>query len=64
MVEHLNRQRVLNFLDAFYSGDIEGALACCSDDIDFVANAPIDYPAASRPSPRQGRGPGDVAHRP
>ena len=42
MVEQLNRQRVLNFLDAFYSGDIAGALACCSDDVDFVANAPID----------------------
>src|SRR5882757_9607601 len=42
MVEDLYRQRVLKFLDAFYSGDIEGALARCSDDIDFVANAPID----------------------
>jgi ketosteroid isomerase-like protein len=37
-----NRQCVLNFLNAFYSGDIEGALACCSDDIDFIAHAPID----------------------
>jgi uncharacterized protein len=42
MVEHLNRQRVLNLLDAYYSGDIEGALSRCSDDIDFVANAPVD----------------------
>jgi ketosteroid isomerase-like protein len=42
MVEDLNRQRVLNFLDAFYSGDIEGALDRCSDDVDFVANAPVD----------------------
>ena len=42
MVEPLNRQRVLNFLEAFYSGDIEGALACCTDDVDFLANAPID----------------------
>src|SRR3979409_1927644 len=42
MVEDLQRQRVLNFLDAFYSGDIEGALARCSDDVDFIANAPID----------------------
>ena len=42
MVEDLHRQRVLKFLDAFYSGDIEGALARCSDDVDFVANAPID----------------------
>jgi uncharacterized protein len=42
MVENLNRQRVLNFLDAFYAGDIEGALARCSDDVEFFANAPID----------------------
>ena len=42
MAEDLHRQRVLNFLDAFYSGDIEGALARCSDDVDFIANAPID----------------------
>jgi len=42
MIDHLHRQRVLNFLDTFSSGNIEGALACCSDDVDFVANAPID----------------------
>ena len=42
MVEHLNRQRVLNLLDAYYSGDIEGALARLSDDIDYIASAPID----------------------
>ena len=42
MIENLQRQRVLNFLDAFYSGDIESALARCSDDVDFFANAPVD----------------------
>jgi uncharacterized protein len=42
MVETLSRQRVLNFLDAFYAGDIEGALAHCSDDVEFFANTPID----------------------
>jgi ketosteroid isomerase-like protein len=42
MAEDLNRQRVLNFLETFYSGDIEGALGRCSDDISFVANAPVD----------------------
>jgi ketosteroid isomerase-like protein len=42
MTENLNRQRVLNFLDAFYSGDIEGALARCGDEVDFVTHAPID----------------------
>jgi hypothetical protein len=42
MVESLNGQRVRNLLEDFYSGDIEGALARCSDDIEFFANAPID----------------------
>ena len=42
MVEHLNRQRVLNFLEAFYAGDIEGALARCSDDVEFFSSAPVD----------------------
>ena len=42
MVEQLNGQRVVNMLDTFYAGDIEGALARCTDDIDFVASAPID----------------------
>ena len=43
MVENLNRQRVLNFLDTFYSGDIEGALARCTEDIEWIARAPIDW---------------------
>src|SRR5690348_8253442 len=42
MAENLNRQRVLNFLETYYSGDLEGALARCSDDIDLTAPAPID----------------------
>ena len=42
MIENLQRQRVLNLLEAYYSGDIEGALSRCSDDVDFVANAPVD----------------------
>ena len=42
MVGQLNRQRVLNMLETFYSGDIEGALARCSDDVDYIAAAPID----------------------
>lgn len=42
MSNTINRQCVLNFLDAFYAGDLEGALACCSDDVDFIAHAPID----------------------
>src|SRR5260370_26245341 len=42
MVGNLHRQCVQNFLDAFYSGDSEGARARCSDDVDFTANAPVD----------------------
>ena len=42
MVENLHRQRVLDFLKVFSSGDIEGAMSRCSDDIDFFSNAPID----------------------
>jgi uncharacterized protein len=42
MVEQLNRQRVLNFLDLFCAGDIEGALARCSDDLQLIAPAPIE----------------------
>jgi uncharacterized protein len=42
MVESLNRQRVLNFLEVFYSGDVEGALARCSDDVEFFSNSPVD----------------------
>jgi uncharacterized protein len=42
LVDNLSRQRVLNFLDTFYAGDVEGALAHCSDDVEFFANTPID----------------------
>jgi uncharacterized protein len=42
MVENIHRQRVLNMLDAFYSGDIEAAVSHCSDDVDFFSNAPVD----------------------
>jgi ketosteroid isomerase-like protein len=42
MAQDLNRQRVLNFLEAFYARDTEGALARCSDDVSFLANAPMD----------------------
>jgi hypothetical protein len=33
---------VLNFLDVFYAGDVEGALSRCSDDVEFFSNAPVD----------------------
>jgi len=42
MVEPLNRQRVLSLLDDFSAGDLEGALARCTDDVDFLTHAPID----------------------
>ncbi len=53
MVEEPHRRRVLKFLDCFYSGDLEGALACCSDDIDFVAHAPVDL--LPHMGPRRGK---------
>jgi ketosteroid isomerase-like protein len=42
MVEPLNKQRVLSLFDTYYSGDVEGALARCTDDVELVAPAPID----------------------
>ena len=42
MTAELNRQRVLNMFEMFYAGDVEGALARCTDDVEFLANAPID----------------------
>jgi ketosteroid isomerase-like protein len=42
MTAELNRKHVLKFLEVFYSGDIDGALARCTDDIEFTANAPVD----------------------
>jgi uncharacterized protein len=42
MTEASHRQRVLDFLEILYSGDIEGALERCTDDIEFLANAPVD----------------------
>lgn len=38
-----HKQLVRDFLTAFYSGDIAGALATCDDDIDFVVNAPVEF---------------------
>lgn len=41
-VEQLNRQRVLHLLDAIARSDLQAALACCTDDVDFLTHAPID----------------------
>ena len=53
MVEQLNRQRVLAFLDDFSSGDIEAALGRCTDDVDFLTHAPIDI--LPHMGPRRGK---------
>ena len=42
MTEDQNRQLVLDFLNTLYSGDVETAVARCTDDIEFLANAPVD----------------------
>ena len=42
MVESLDRRRVLNFLDAFYAGDIAAAQACCDDEFDSISHAPVE----------------------
>ena len=42
MTDGPHRQRMLDFFDILYSGDIEGALARCTDDVEFLANAPVD----------------------
>lgn len=42
MNEERNRRHVLDMLATFYAGDIEGALAGCTDDIEFFSSAPID----------------------
>ena len=42
MTEAPHRQRMLEFFNVLYSGDVEGALAFCSDDVEFLANAPVD----------------------
>ena len=42
MTADSSRQRVSDFLEVYYSGDVEGALERCTDDIEFLVNAPID----------------------
>ena len=36
------RATILGFLEAFYSGDVARALELCTDDIDFIAYAPVE----------------------
>lgn len=42
MAEELNRQRVLNFLTAFYGGDSAAALKCCDEDILCMVYMPVE----------------------
>jgi hypothetical protein len=42
MTEQINRACVISLLDDFSAGDVEGALARCTDDVDFLTHAPID----------------------
>jgi ketosteroid isomerase-like protein len=42
MTEESNRERVLDFLNVLYSGEVEAVLERCTDDIEFLANAPIE----------------------
>ena len=37
-----NRQCVLAFIGAYYSGDAATALACCTEDFDTITYAPVD----------------------
>lgn len=42
MAEASHRQRMLEFFKVLYSGDVEAALTYVTDDIEFLANAPVD----------------------
>jgi limonene-1,2-epoxide hydrolase len=42
MHQSLARQRVLDYLTAFYAGDTAGAQDCCDDEIDSITYAPIE----------------------
>jgi len=52
-VESLNKQRVLHLLDTITRGDLEGSLACCTDDVYFLTHAPIDV--LTHMGPRRGK---------
>jgi ketosteroid isomerase-like protein len=42
MIEELPRQRVLNFLEAFYGGDTATALKYCDDEISSMIYLPVE----------------------
>ena len=42
MHQRLARQRVLDYLDAFFAGDVARAQECCDDEFDSITYAPIE----------------------
>ena len=42
MDDRQTRQRVLDYLEAFYSGDVVRTLDCVDDEIDIVTYAPVE----------------------
>jgi ketosteroid isomerase-like protein len=42
MDEGQTRQRVLDYLDAFYAGDLPRTLDCFDDEIDIITYAPVE----------------------
>lgn len=42
MHQRLTRQRVLDYLDAFYAGDVARAQECCDDEINSITYAPVE----------------------
>jgi uncharacterized protein len=42
MTDNPARKTILEFLEAFYSGNIDRALELCTDDVDFIAYAPVE----------------------
>ena len=53
MVEQLHRRLVLKYLEASHAGDIDAALACCTEDVSTLAYLPVElFPHLG---PRQGK---------
>ena len=42
MDDRQTRQRVLDYLEAFYAGDVLRTLDCCDDEIDIITYAPVE----------------------
>ena len=42
MTDNPARKTILEFLEAFYSGNIDRTLELCTDDVDFIAYAPVE----------------------